>query len=76
MEKTSLPISLDRAKQIERDEFFKAGGTYRSQMNPSNSKIEGTNIKKNKNLRELYSFRSHNHHKTALVGKTPYQIYD
>ena len=57
MEKTSLPISLDKAKQIERDEFFKAGGTYRSQMTKKNSKVEDSNIKRNKNLRELYSFR-------------------
>jgi hypothetical protein len=51
MEKTSLPISLDRAKHIERDDFFKVGGTYRSQMNPYNSKVEDSSIKKNRNLR-------------------------
>ena len=66
MEQTSLPISLDRGKKIERDDFFKAGGTYNSQMTHLNSKIEVPNIKKNKQLREKYHFRSHNHHKTAL----------
>jgi len=40
MEKTHLPMSIDRAKKIERDDFFKAGGTYRSHMNTYNSQIE------------------------------------
>ena len=76
MEKTHLPISLDRSKKIERDDFFKAGGTYKSHMNTYNSQIERNLIKLNKNLVKNYGNREiHEHHKTNLL-KQGSEIYD
>jgi hypothetical protein len=67
MEKTHLPMSLDRGKKIERDDFFKAGGTYRSQMNAGNAKIKSNLVKMNRKLVKEYGDREvHEHHKTAF----------
>jgi len=70
MEKTSLPISLDRGKGIERDDFFRKGGNYKYRMNDKTSTVDLATVQHNKDLVQEYHHRIvDEHHETTLLSK-------
>ena len=47
MEKMHLPMSLDSQKGIERDEHFRAGGTYKKYMSIDSARVNMNHVKAN-----------------------------
>lgn len=71
MEITHLPIHLDKDKGIERDDFFRVGGHYKSSMNSKTGKVDPEEKARFKKMAKNLKFKLTDHHRTVLVSNHP-----